>query len=344
MVSMEETIERTILRRTKDSKSKTNPSSSISPRKEARATVIDVRDYIFSVAFLADGKHIVSADEKRVRRWRMEDGEEVGTPMEVGGHVWAVTASPDGKWIVSGSIDGWLVVWNAETHKKVTEFRDGNSDVRAVDVSPDGTRIASGTTNRTLNVWSLSHGKRLLGPLKHDMPVVAARFSPDGCFIATADKYDLDAHSVHVYDSQHGHLLVDVPIQFRSYYNNALAWATSSKQLFVLSSDANIHRLDVSTGTTLSKWPIHSSFDPACIAVTSDGMFIAASAGSSVSLWTTGTQEQVGAVIEHAHDIRSMAISANHDLVVGGDKMVSVCNFSDMLPPSLRNDVSAFTM
>lgn len=53
------------------------------------------------------------------------------------------------------------------------------------------------------------------------------------------------------------------------------------EQLFALSRDGNIDCLDVSTGTTLSKWDIHSSDDPWFIALASNGTFLAVSANSS---------------------------------------------------------------
>ena len=68
----------------------------------------------------------------------------------------------------------------------------------------------------TVFVWSLSTGQRLLGPLQHDHWVVGGKFSPDGSLIATATWY---RESVRIYDSQNGHLLVDVPIKVNSYLN-----------------------------------------------------------------------------------------------------------------------------
>ncbi|KAH0831374.1 WD40-repeat-containing domain protein [Lanmaoa asiatica] len=104
--------------------------------------------------------------------------------MKAGSAVSNVAVSRDGKWIVSGSHK--VMVWNAESYEKVTEFSGHTDGLQAVDVSPDypdGTRIATGSVDKTACVWSLSTGQRLLGPLKHDYWVVAAKFSPDGRLI-----------------------------------------------------------------------------------------------------------------------------------------------------------------
>ena len=80
----------------------------------------------------------------------------------------------------------------------------------------------------------------------------------------------------------------------------------------------------MSTGTTLLKWAIHSSDEASCIALASNGTFIAASADSSTSFWDTTTHEQIGSVIKHTHGVWSMAISANYNLVTGGDKKITL--------------------
>ena len=96
------------------------------------------------------------------------------------------------------------------------------------------------------------------------------------------------------------------------------------------SHDGNIHCLDPSCGTTLSKWPIHSK-NVTCIVLESNSMLIPASTGSSVSFWNTTTRKQIGSVIDHKHDIYSMAISDTNDLVVCGQKSITLTPPSDSL-------------
>ena len=127
--------------------------SSFAHQKEAKRIKIDGRENIYSVAFLANGKHVVSGGkEKKIRRWRVEDGKEVGTPMDAGSEVRNIAVSRDEKWVVSGSDSGLVTVWNAENHAKVTEFKAHDERVRAVDASPDGARIATGSNDKVVCV------------------------------------------------------------------------------------------------------------------------------------------------------------------------------------------------
>ena len=166
---------------------------------------VNHQDDIYSVAFLARAKEVVSAGkEQMIRRWQIEDGTEVGTPINPGGPIWSIVVSRDGKWIVSGTESGQVTVWNAESHEKVTEFKAHSNWMRALDVSHDGTKIATGSDDKSVCVWLLSTGQRLLGPLLHHSFFVAAvKFSPNGYCIATATWF---RNSVQVYYGGNGSL------------------------------------------------------------------------------------------------------------------------------------------
>ena len=162
-------------------------------------------------------------------------------------------------------------------------------------------------------------------------------FSPDGRLFATATD---DHDSVRVYDSRNGSLLVKFPIKVYTESNHSLAWASVSNQLFALSHLCYIHRVDVSTGTMLSKWRIHNSDDVLCTALEISGTLIAACAGSFVSFWDITTQEQIGPVIEYTHRIWALAVSSNYDLVASGDNRITVRALCGILPSYYLDNVS----
>ena len=246
----------------------------------------------------------------------------------------SIAVSRDGRWIVSGTRGGQVQVWNAESGKRVTEFRGHNHWVQAIDVSPDSTRIASGSDDNTACVWSLSTGKRLLGPWKHD-EVFVVKFSPDGRLIATATKT-----SFRIYDGRSGNLVVDVPIKVTYSLNHSLAWSSNSEHLFVVSS-GKIICLHASTGATFSQWSIHGD-KYNHIALASDGAFIAASSDSSVSFLDAATHRQIGSVVQHAAEVKCMAISANHNIVIGGGNEITLGSLCNTLPSFYCDTVSTF--
>lgn len=284
--------------------------------------------------------HVVGGgSEGKVRRWRVDDGHEVGTTMDAGGYVFNLAVSQDGKWIVSGTRSGLVRVWNTESGEQIGEINGHSKSLGAIDISPDATRIATGSDDFTACVWSIASGERLLGPLKHNGKLAAVKYSSSGDFIATAT---CSYESVRVYKSQDGSLVVDIQIRVGSYLNQSLAWSLHGEQLLVLSKYAAIHCLDAVTGSTHSKWSTRSGDRAWCIALASNGTFIAASTDSSVTFWDATTHEQIGVVLYYGDTVCSMAISPNNDRLVtsGNDKKVTIRKLVDILPESYIIGVS----
>ena len=77
--------------------------------------------------------------------------------------VTAVSFSPDGKTLASGSQDKTVRVWDLATGKELQRLSH-DSVVEAVRFSPDGKTLASGS-GTTVRVWDLTHGERAAAPL-----------------------------------------------------------------------------------------------------------------------------------------------------------------------------------
>ena len=335
---MDETFQSAMLMRTLELSENSSNSSTVHESEAKLIKIVGQHD-MNSVAFSVDGGHVVSgSSEGKIQCWRAEDGKEVGTPIDATSETVNIAVSRDGKWIVSGTKSGELTVWDAESHKKVARWKGHSKEVVAVDISPDGTRVATGSYDCTACIWSLSTGLRLLGPLEHNFTVTTAKFSPDGCLIATAAWQSVRVYNV----AENGRLLINFPNTVAGKHNSeSLVWANESKHLFTLSFFGKINHLDVSTGTALSSWPIHGGGEPGCIALAKNGTLIAASAGRSVSFWDTATYKQVGSIVKHKDLVRSMAISANYDLVIGGGRTITLWRICKVLPSSYHKDVSA---
>jgi len=69
------------------------------------------------------------------------------------GNVYSVNCSPDGSRIVSGSNDGTIRIWDAETFEEILVLRGHESYVHSVCFSPDGALLASGSGDGTVRIW-----------------------------------------------------------------------------------------------------------------------------------------------------------------------------------------------
>ena len=294
---------------------------------------IVVQTVISSLTLLADGQRFLSGDKNgKIRCWRIEDGEEMGMSIDAGSPVSCVAASQDGSWIVAGTESGQVVVWAAGTGQKVKTFTY-EKRMNSVDVSSDGTKIAMAADDKIVSVYPLLDGKKLCGWKDWDFHMV--KFSPQGFFLAIGAEQG-ESSLLSVYDTRGDQLLGTRRTSARS-----IAWTSDSKQLFALSSDGDIQCVDPYSLRTILKWPIHSTDNPTCISLSSNGAFIAASANASISFWDTLTHEQIGFVIHYPGPVDCMTVSSNFDLLIGGSPGITLWDLHGVLStPHIDHQVS----
>ena len=73
--------------------------------------------------------------------------------------MFSVAFSPDGKRVLTGSIDKTARVWDAETGQEKAVLM-GHTPVTSVAFSPDGKRILTGSDDKTARVWDAETGTR----------------------------------------------------------------------------------------------------------------------------------------------------------------------------------------
>jgi len=82
----------------------------------------------------------------------------------------AVAVSPDDKYIVSGSDDKSVRVWDASTGSELKELKGHTNWVTSVAFSPDGKHIVSGSRDKSVRVWDASTGSELKELKGHTNP------------------------------------------------------------------------------------------------------------------------------------------------------------------------------
>lgn len=104
----------------------------------------------WKIAFYPDGKRLaVSSSSNSEPLVKIYSSEDLSEMMVLKGHkkrVRAIDVSPDGKVIATGSLDGDLIFWNAESGTEIKRVTVGNADVppEVLDLqfSKDGSKLA----------------------------------------------------------------------------------------------------------------------------------------------------------------------------------------------------------
>jgi hypothetical protein len=107
--------------------------------------------------------------------WEAETGKEIAR-MTHGDGVNSVAFSPDGKYVVSGSLDKTARVWEATTGKEVARMAHDDK-VWSVAFNLDGNYVGSGSADNTARVWEAATGQEI-ARMTHDDEVHSVAFCP----------------------------------------------------------------------------------------------------------------------------------------------------------------------
>jgi WD40 repeat protein len=263
------------------------------------------------------------------RRW--EHGllrrQAEGTPLTLRGHtaeVSGVAFSPDGTQIVSGSRDGTLKLWDANTGQEIRTLRGHSSQVTSVAFSGDGKRIVSSAWGGPLRVWDATSG-RLIVPLRgHTSGVNSVAFSPDGTRIASGSA----DNTMKVWNAKSGAELFTLrghtaPVTSVAFSPNG-AWIVSG------SEDETVKLWDANRGCESQRgFVLRGSGPVLAVAFSPDGRLIASgSRYHNVRVWDAESGRQIIDTYRHSDEVMAVAFCPDGTRIAtcSQDNTVKLCS------------------
>ena len=197
--------------------------------------------------------------------------------------VWALTFSPDGRWVSAATDNNTVKIWRVASGEEAATLRGHKARVVALSFSPDGRYLASGSWDGTAKLWDVS-GRRLVRSLRHKKSVSSVAFSPDGRLLAcgSSDK------TIRVWDLQTGTVLR----QLRGHKREMQALAFSPGGDFLAS---------VSAEKTVRLWPLETGdryelrgpeLGATAVTFSADGRRLAVAGGDRVKVWDVQTRRE----------------------------------------------------
>jgi len=264
----------------------------------------------------------------------------------------AIAETPERTWIVSGSWDHTVKVWDLRTGQELRTLTGHNSSVLSVAVTPDGKKVISGSADNTIKVWDLETGQQLLNLTEHKEGVNALAVTPDGKKIVSgAGKstawagWTSSDNTIKVWDLETGQELFT--LDGHTAMINAVAVTPDGKKVISASSDASLKIWDLQTREQLDTLKGHKGIydlqkgEVNDIAITSDGKqgISASSDDRSLIIWDLDSGEKLKSlpVSFGLHGQSVVGITPDGKLAVSGCyKSILVWDLTDEAWPRYR--------
>ncbi|KAH0584862.1 hypothetical protein H2248_008140 [Termitomyces sp. 'cryptogamus'] len=239
--------------------------------------------------------------------------------------VGCVAFSHDSKWIVSGSYDKSVRVWDASSGTEMQQLHGHNEEVTSVAFSPDNKSIVSGSSDKSVRVWDASSGAELQQLHGHNKKVTSVAFSSDGKWIISGS----DDKSVRVWNVSNGATLKQLIGHNKRV--TSVAFSQDGKWIASGSDDKSVRVWDSFSGAELQQLNGHASY-VASVAFSPDGKcIVSGSDDESVRVWDASSGTELQHFNGHRNGITSVAFSPDGKCIVSGsdDKSVRVWDLSN---------------
>ncbi|CAG7851430.1 SubName: Full=Related to WD40-repeat protein (Notchless protein) {ECO:0000313/EMBL:CCA73057.1} [Serendipita indica DSM 11827] len=302
-----------------------SPDGSRIASGSADRTIRFGKSAVIAIVFSPDGSKIASGSGEGVQLWDARTGQPLGESQGHTSGIDSLALSIDGSRIVSGSMDGTIVLWDVTTGQSLGEPLQGHDDwVDSVAFSRDGSRIASGSWDATVRLWDVATGQPLGEALRgHDGWVNSVAFSPDGSRVVSGS----NDTTVRLWDVATGQPLGE-PLRGHNEAVNCVAFSPDGSRIASGSSDETILLWDAETRQQLGA-PLRGHTGPIfSLAFSVDGSRIVSghrAMDGTIRLWDVGTGQMLGAPLRgHKTTVVSAAFSPDGSLIVSSSSDQSI--------------------
>ena len=235
----------------------------------------------------------------------------------------AIAVTPNGKHLVSGSLDDSVIVWNLETGEQIFTFIGHSEWVNAIAISPDGKRVISGSSDKTIKVWDINLGKEFFTLEGHTDSVVSVAVTPD-CKRIISGSWD---NTIKIWDLEN----VKELNTLEAHTNRVKFVVITPDGKFLISSGSEYKPIKLFHEQTIKGWNLEHGTEVFTlwsnvgfwgrIAITPDGKYFISSA-TDINIWNLETREKKFTIYTEIQRVESsvytVAVTPDCKLLISG--------------------------
>ncbi|GIM11101.1 hypothetical protein Vretimale_14612, partial [Volvox reticuliferus] len=189
--------------------------------------------------------------------------------------------SPGGELMATGGDGGTLCLWDPSTGLQRASLKAHKDAVTAVAFGPDGALLASGGRDKIIRLWQTVNCSKVADLKGHTGPLLMVAFSPDGTVLASAAHDDAVPRLWHATE---GRLQADL----EGHRQGVLSLAFSPAGGLLATAADNVRLWDAASGAARGALTDHI-FPVAAVAFTPDGgTLVSADTSHTLRLWGVG--------------------------------------------------------
>nr|BFE57367.1 hypothetical protein GCM10020063_018930 [Dactylosporangium thailandense] len=284
---------------------------------------------VLDVAASFDGALLVTASaDGTAKLWSTRTGEALWTATQ-NGVVPCCAIAPNGRWCVTGTDDGDVIVRDAGTGMPMQQLSASFRRITSVAIAPDMSWIVTAADSRA-RIWDVATGECLATLTDHEDEVYLAVVSSDGRWLATACADGrVRLWDAETWELRHVFNVFPATSRFSATVGRrgaTLAIANDCSWLLTGSSEGTVSMWDLTGGTGKEIATHHVSTINTCAISPDDTWFLTADANGLIQITDVETGHAEELLRGHRAAVSSCVITADGGSVisVGEDRSARV--------------------
>jgi WD40 repeat protein len=226
--------------------------------------------------------------------------------------VTAVAWSPNNRYILTGSEDNTVKLWNPKNGECVHTLDGHSNRITRIRVTWDGYHALSSSVDRTVRVWDLSKPAFLTTVGPHPNAVLDLAISSDGSTALTTCR----SGEMFVWDAPNNTITANIDGQRGQFA--AIAIDAAGEQGFTGGDDRRLHQWDLSGQKQISEWPTNESPITALDLSSNVDTILAGHLDGTVTVWDVPKQRRIATLLGHTGRVNSVALSKDSAYALSG--------------------------